>query len=455
MGKLIESDKGSISSVFFKYYIPTLISLLSITVHQIIDGIILGKYVGKFGTASLGLFLPIITIFIAFGLVISVGGGIFLSKSFGAKNYKDAQEVFQFTTTLAVLLGLVIIFTGPFFTESITYFLTDNYNSELFKNATDYTFFGFLWIPFLLIRMVWGTAISHDGAPKVSRNASLVAVILNISLDFLLVIVIPLGTKGASIATGISILASLLYLYVYINKNKGNLSFIGFKFRLKFKKWKELFYHGMPSFVSEISFSVALMMLNKSLIPFGVIAVSVFGIINYLSVIFLRLFTGAMISILPIISFNIGASLPDRVIKAFRFSLLFTLGLGIVVASLGFLCPRTLIEIFINDESENFYILSSKGLSLFFLLFLAAGPNYIFGAYLQSIGKTKLSITVHLLKGIILVGLLLLLLPEYFNMGINGVWLSRSFAEIITLFLIVIYTFSYKNRFFSRKTILK
>ena len=91
---------------------------------------------------------------------------------------------------------------------------------------------------------------------------------------------------------------------------------------------------------------------------------------------------------------------------------------------------------------------------MFFLLFLAAGPNYIFGAYLQSIGKIRLSVTVHLLKGVVLVSLFLFLLPGYFNLGVNGVWLSRSLAEIITLVLLVIYTIIYRNNFFSSRTIL-
>lgn len=455
MGKLIEADKGSISSVFFKYYIPTLVSLLSVTVHQIVDGVILGQYVGKNGTASLGLFVPIITFFIACALIISVGGGIFLSKNLGSKKYKDAQEVFQFTTTLVVIFGLIILLVFPLCTDMIIYFLIDNYDTDIFKQATDYAFWGFLWLPFFLIRMVWGTAVSHDGAPKISRNASLIAVISNILLDVLFVIIIPLGTKGASIATGISILISVVYLYVYLKKGKGNISFKGFEFSLRFKEWKELLYQGIPSFVSETSFSLGLIFLSKSLISYGVIAVSVFGIINYLSIIFLRLFTGAMISALPIFSFNIGAGLSDRVLKAFKFSSLFTVGLGCVVTIIGFLYPRALIQIFVRNESESFYHFASEGLSLFFLLFLAAGPNYIFAAYLQSIGKIKFSIAVHIFKGVILVGIFLMLLLDHFNMDEKGVWLSRSLAEITTLIIVVVFTLIQKHKFYSNKAILE
>ncbi len=455
MESKIQLGKDPIRPLFFKYYIPILTSLLSITIHQVIDGAILAQYVGKEGVAAVGMFGSIITVFIAFGLTLVIGGGILIGKNIGAGNYTKAQGVFQFTTTLTILFGLILIILTPFVASDIVSLLVGNAETELFDKTLDYMFWGFMWTPIFLLRMILGNAVSHDGAPKVTRNASIFAVVLNILLDILLIIVFPLGTEGASIATGISVLLSASYLVYYINKEKGHLKIRHFKFTVKIKEWKELFNYGVPSFVSEISFSIGLLLINMRLAQFGAVAVSVFGIINYLSFIFLRLFTAAMISTLPIMSFNIGALQPNRVLGIFKFSLLFTFVLGVAVVALGFLIPEFLVRIFSGSEPEEFKKMASDSLGLFFLFFIVAGPNYIFGAYLQSIGKLLPSIILNLLKGCVLVAIPLFLLPDYLDNEEKWIWLSRTFSEIGAFLLVGFYTLNRRKLFFSDTAILK
>lgn len=448
MENKIQLDKDSIRPLFFKYYIPILTSLLSITIHQVIDGAILANYVGKEGVAAVGMFGTIITVFIAFGLTLVIGGGILIGKNIGAGNHTKAQEVFQFTTTLAILFGFVIIILTPFIADDIVSFLVGGRETVLFEKTLDYMFWGFMWTPIFLLRMILGNAISHDGAPKITRNASIFGVVVNIILDILLIIVFPFGTEGASIATGISVLLSAVYLIFYINKEKGHLRIQNYKFTLKLKEWKELLNYGVPSFVSEISFSIGLLLINMRLAQFGAIFVSVFGIVNYLSFIFLRLFTAAMISTLPIMSFNIGAKLPNRVLGVFEFSLLFTFILGIAVVSLGFLIPDFLVAIFSGSESSEFKKIASASLGLFFLFFIVAGPNYILGAYLQSIGKLIPSIILNLLKGCVLIIIPLFLIPDFLGHEKEWIWLSRTFAEVAAFMLVGFYVFNRRQIFF-------
>jgi putative MATE family efflux protein len=455
MENKIQLDKDSIGPLFFKYYIPILTSLLSITIYQVIDGAILANYVGKEGVAAVGMFGTIITIFIAFGLTLVIGGGILIGKNIGAGNYTKAQRVFQFTTTLAIVFGLIILLLTPFTVSYIVSFLVGNSESELFDKTLDYMFWGFMWTPIFLLRMILGNAISHDGAPKVTRNASVFGVVVNVILDILLIIVFPFGTEGASIATGVSVLLSVCYLVFYINKEKGHLKIRNYKFTLKLKEWKELLNYGVPSFVSEVSFSIGLLLINMRLAQFGAIFVSVFGIANYLSFIFLRLFTAAMISTLPIMSFNIGAKLPNRVLGVLKFSLLFTFVLGIAVVSLGFLIPEFLVTLFSGSESEAFKKMASASLGLFFLFFIVAGPNYILGAYLQSIGKLIPSIILNLLKGCVLIIIPLFLIPDYLGNEKEWIWLSRTFAEVAAFILVGFYVFNRRDSFFSDKAILK
>ena len=92
-------------------------------------------------------------------------------------------------------------------------------------------------------------------------------------------------------------------------------------------------------------------------------------------------------------------------------------------------------------------------MGLYFLLFLAAGPNYLLAAFLQSTGKTVASLFVNLLKGFLLVLPALAVLPEY--LGMSGIWLSRSLSEIVTLVVIAAYTLYFRSRYYTSDAILQ
>ncbi|MDQ6478104.1 MATE family efflux transporter [Dyadobacter sp. LHD-138] len=446
--------EAPVKSLFFKYYIPALTSILSVTFHQVVNGIILGQQVGKEGLAAVGLYGPVVIVFIALTLPVMVGGGILIGKSIGAGNYQNAQQIFQFATTLALLFGGIIAFSSPLLIKPIADFLAGNEHSKIVDYLSDYMFWQLISLPFFFLRMFWGNFISNDSGPKVSRNASLIGVALNVILDVLLVMGLHLGVEGASIATAVSIFVSASYLFFYIRKGKNNFSFRNFQFTLKCEEWKVLVHFGLPSFASELSFSSGLLMISHSVVPYGPLAVAAFGLVNYLSFIFIRLFTAAMIASLPIISFNIGAKLPVRVLDIFKFAFSFTLVLGFIVTAVGFIVPDLLVGLVSENETDEFANVAGNATKLYFILFIGAGPNYILSAYLQSIGKSGPATSINILKGFLLIAVFMFLLTEYFKMGLNGILLSRSFAEIFTLVLVIGYTLYRKEDFFAEDAII-
>lgn len=446
--------EARVSTLFFDYYFPALTSILSLTLHQIINGVIVGQQVGKEGLAAVGLYGPVVIMLIAFALPFMIGSGIVTGKHIGAGSYDKSQHIFEFATTVALLAGGVIALSAPFLVQPLANFLAGTQNTLLVKNAAGYIFWQFLGLPFFFLGMFWGNLIRNDNAPKISRNASLVAVMVNIILDLFLIIGLNMGVEGASIATAISSMAGVVYLYTYLLKGKSHFRLHHFRFTVKLQQRQQLLKAGLPSFASEVSFSSGLLLINQSIIPYGALAVATFGLVNYVSFIFIRLFTAAMIASLPIMSYNIGAKMPHRVLAILKFSLGFTLLLGIVITIPGFLLPGVLITLFSGDETEAFRQVAANAMSLYFILFVAAGPNYILSAYLQSIGKSTVSTLLHVLKGFILIALFLLLLPGYFQMGLQGIWLSRSLAEISTFVMVAIYTFYNREHYYSDKVIV-
>jgi len=454
MSRKANLGTDAIRPLFFKYYFPALVSILSVTMHQLINGIILGRYVGENGLAAVGLYGSVLLAFIALALPVMIGGGIIISKSIGEKNYAKAQQVFQFATTTAVVFGGIIALATPLYIQPLSGFLAGDESLEFVGNASDYMFWQLLTLPLFFTRMFWGNYLSNDSSQKISRNASVLAVVLNILLDIVFIIGLDMGVEGASVATAIAIAGAVLYQFTYILKGNNNFGFGNFSFSLRLPFIKELLQYGLPSFASEVAFATGLVLINRSVLPYGPSAVAAFGLVNYISFIFIRLFTSAMIASLPVMSYNIGAKLPSRVLDTVRFALLFTFILGICTSAFGFIMPGILVALFSGEVSSEYNDVAVNAMGLYFLLFLAAGPNYILGAYLQSIGKTTLSVIINVLKGFVLIAILLLLLPGYFNLGVDGVWLSRSLAEILTLLIVGGYMLLYRSTYFSSDAVI-
>ncbi|MBT1686263.1 MATE family efflux transporter [Dawidia soli] len=441
--------KDPIPSLFFRYYVPTLTSIMSVTVQMIVNGLLLGHYVGKEGVAAVGIYGPVLTVFIAFVLALTIGGGILIAHSIGAGDGARARGVLCFGTTLALTAGLVVAVSAPFVAAPLARFLVGAEHVSLVQNTRDVMLWGFVGMPVLFVRIVWGHFVVNDGSPRVARNASLIAVALNIALDFIVIVWLGWGTAGASIATALGNAFAMGYLFWYIRQGRGQLHFGNFRFTLYFPAWRLLFQAGVPSLLSELSFSLGLLIISRSLVSYGESAVAAFGLINHLSFIFLRLLTAAMLAALPIMSFNVGAQKPARVLAMLRFAMMFSVVIGVAVCGIGWLVPGLLIRIFSTETTAAFESLAAGGLSLYFLLFLVAGPNYILGAYFQSTGKTAMSIIVNLLKGVVLVAVFVWVLPMQ-HPGLTGIWLSRVGAEAATLMLVGGITFLYRRRYYSQ-----
>ncbi|WP_439557302.1 MATE family efflux transporter [Dyadobacter sp.] len=442
-----------VRTLFFQNYGPAIISLLSSIVHQVINGIILGQEVGKDGLAAVGLFGPVVIVLIAFTLPVMIGGGVLIGKGIGAGNYGSVQQVFQFATTLVILVGTCVALTAPFLSMPLARFLAGTDNLILTENLAHYALWQLVGLPVFFLGMIWGNFVRANNVPQASRNASILAAAVNIVLDVVFVIVLEMGVEGASIATSIALTCGTAYLFAFISRGNTHLSFSSFRFTLKLSQWKEYFQIGIPSFASEIAFSSGLLLINQSLIRYGASAVAAFGLVNYLSFLLIRPFTAAMIAALPIMSYNIGAKQPDRVLETLRFSVGFTLILGIVVAGLGLFLSDLLVELFSGDQNVTYRKTASEAMGLYFLLFLAAGPNYLLAAFLQSTGKTVASLFVNLLKGFFLVLPTLAVLPEH--LGMSGIWLSRALSEIVTLVVVAAYTLYFKNRYYTSDAILQ
>ncbi len=455
MAQTKDLGNAPIRRLFFAYYFPAVVSMLSVTIHQVVDGMILGAMVGKEGVGVIGLFFPVLIVFIAIELMLMIGGGILFSQYVGAKKVAKAQQVFQFTTAITVVIGVTIALFSPWLTPLISKLLAGGEQTNIYQYTYDYAFWSLLWVPIYLLRILWGGFTNNDQAPKINRNATVIGAVVNIILDFWFVMGLEWGVAGASIATGIALVFSLGYISFYIYQSKNNLTFKEFRFSFKLPDWKRVFELGFPTFASELAFAIGYILITQYMINFGDQAVAAFGIINYLSFIFFRFFAGVTLALQPLIAFNMGAGKPQRVLTLLRFGLGFSLVLGLLAIVSGHVAGHYLLMMFSKDVEQAFYAIADPGIQLYFYLFLTVGINNVLSLYLQSIRKATLTSGMNIVRGLILVLLFLWLFSDILSWSIEAIWLVKPLAELLTFVAVGGYTLVLKQQFYSTEVITK
>jgi len=149
---------GKIPALFRKFAIPGVIGLLFIGLQPMIDGAVLGNYVGTEALASISIFVPIYTFMTALAVVVGVGCQAIVSMSLGSKDYTRAHSAFRTAfwslSVLALVMGCVFVLAA----EPLWRFL--GANEVLLPYTVSYVRAFSLFFPFMLLTFLCDSLLS-------------------------------------------------------------------------------------------------------------------------------------------------------------------------------------------------------------------------------------------------------------------------------------------------------
>ncbi len=114
---------GKVSRTFIKLAVPSVLMLILMISTFLIDGILIGQFVGLKGLAAFNLVYPMFSVLIAIAIVIATGGSAIVGKYLGQNKIGKANQVFNLALVLAVIFSIVLSASTLFFADDITRFL--------------------------------------------------------------------------------------------------------------------------------------------------------------------------------------------------------------------------------------------------------------------------------------------------------------------------------------------
>ena len=425
--------KDKISSIFFQYSIPSVLGMLAISSANIVDGFFIGNYVGDFGLAAINISFPIFSLLFGFALMLAIGGSVISGKLLGEGNIKNASIIF--TKTMISITFFSFISCTVLFLNIETILHLFGADENLTKIAIEYLSIMLIFIPFLMIGVVLDYYVRVDNRPNLAFIALFSSAIINVILDWFMIVYLQKGIFGAALATGISQLALIFILLPHFFSKKATLSFV--KPMGSYIQIIKACYNGASEFVNEISIGIMTLIFNYVMIKnFAVEGIAAFTVIEYLLFIGIMISFGISDSLQPIISKNFGAKENKRIEEFLKLAFISTSFVGVVMIVLILFIPDTLANIFLEDTNYKTKEIVLNFATFVWIIFLFDGFNLVISAYLTAIHKPLASMIIALSRSFIFPVFFIFTLPFFFDL--NGIFMAIPMAEFITFIIAVI-----------------
>lgn len=424
--QFISLRDDSIFRLFWRYTLPTIAAMLITGVYVAIDGMFVGHVMGEKGLAGIILGYPIGSILYAIGAMLGMGSSALVSIKLGEQKTEQARKIVGNALTLCLIASVFFCSAGILLGRDILLWI--GAEGEILAMASDYLFWYFLLGAFPIISMAFSSLLRNDGQPNRVTLIMIFGGILNIVLDWLLIVVFPYGLTGAAIATMLSQAATCLLCLQHFFSDKSSLRFGWDSLKLKWDIVTQILRLGSSSLLMYLYLSVVLILHNKAFLWVGgAIHVAAYSIVSYTEAFFYLVFEGIALGIQPITSYNTGAGLKDRVIKVRNIAFATTL----IVAAFGLFIlygfPEWVVYLFAGNN-PTLQPEAINGMQRYFWGLPMEGMLLVGATYFQSVNQAK---EASILTGgkLIFITLFIFVLAKLF--GVNGVWIALPLCSAI------------------------
>ena len=427
---------------FLKYLGPSVAAMWVFSLYTIVDGIFVSKGVGELALASVNIAMPFINFIFAISVLFSTGASTIIAIYLGKKDLEKANEAFSLNLFTITALAIIITTTSILGLDYLAKIL--GATPDTIGYVKDYLFIISLFNIFFIVSYSLEVIVKADGFPFLATIGVVISAITNIALDYIFVIKLGYGVRGAAFATGIAQVFSSLFFLSHFLRKKSNLRFVKFKF--SFKTIKRIISLGFPDCTSELSVGLVTILFNQTLLRLiGQDALISYSVICYVNTLILMTMIGITQGAQPLISYYFGAGEINKVNHLFKIALKTVLITSVLVFASSMIFASNITGLFINPQETQLFTSTVSVFKLYSISFLFVGFNLIISGFFVSIEQPLSSAIISLGRSLVLVTISLFILTKLF--GGNGIWITTAVSEFITLIIALSLLFKlFKNK---------
>ena len=407
------------AKLLLKCAVPAAMSMIFSGLYSVVDGIFVGRCIGSDALAAVNLVMPLITIAFSLAELIATGSSVQLATLLGQKERDQANRTFSVCIKVIVgmsfLIGLVFFFLcKPLLTLMGADGIALQYSVEYIRVYA-------VFAPLIIVFFAIDNYLRICGKQNYSMMLNIVTAVLNIVLDFLLIVVLRQGIRAAALTSCISISVGTVMAFYPFFRNKLELKFVAGN--IPFKQFAQLAANGSSEFFSSIAGSIFSFILNVALLSIGgATAVAAMSVVMYVESLVASMLFGMVDSMQPAISYCKGAGLHKRVWTLERYVLTAAAVLSVAVCLVLRYCGTFVVPFFVKPGETELLTLSIHAMRLYALSYLVNWIDGCLSGFLTALGQAGRSFVVSIMGTLVLpLAGLAVLVP---SMGLDGVCLT-------------------------------
>ncbi len=263
----IDMCNGSIMDKLISFSLPLMLSSILQLMFNAVDIVVVGRFSGSQALAAVGSTTALINIFTNLFIGISLGANVLAARYYAAESDKEMSEAVHTAIALALVSGIIMAFVGVGTSRAVLELMATP--ADVIDQSAVYMRIYFIGMPFFMLYNYGAAILRAVGDTKRPLIFLAAAGMVNVVLDLLLVIVIPLGVAGVAVGTVASQMISCILILRCLYKTEGSYQLRFSKLKIKAVYLKRIFQVGIPAGIQStvINFSNAL--LQSSVNSFG------------------------------------------------------------------------------------------------------------------------------------------------------------------------------------------
>ena len=263
----IDMLHGPLPLKIILFAIPLALSSILQQLFNSADAVIAGQYIGSSALAAVGGVAPIISLFIATFVGLSIGSNVLIAVYIGRGELGRVRGGIQTTVIVALTCSLLMTVLGIVLTDPILEAV--NVPQDAWDEARQYLHVYFAGVVFFVVYNFGSAVLRAKGDTRRPLYALALSVALNVILNYVAVVVCDAGVSGIALATVISNIVSsgMIVFYLLREEETFRLSFSGF--HASKADLRSLLYVGVPAGLQGAVFALSNVVIQGAINSFG------------------------------------------------------------------------------------------------------------------------------------------------------------------------------------------
>ena len=375
--------EGSIGRGMIAFAVPLFFGNLFQQLYNTADALIVGRILGNTALAAVSSTGSLIFLLVGFFEGLAMGSGVVISRYFGAKEYDKMQNAIHNSLAFGLAFSLVLTVIGTTMTPTILRWM--HTPEDVMELSVKYIRVFFAGSTGLIMYNTSRGIMQAVGNSKDPLKYLILSSCINVVLDILFIGVFHMGVEGASFATIISQLVSVILCFRKLMRSDECSRVYIRKIRFHKDMMKLVFSYGLPAGFQNSVIAIANVVVQSNINDFGTMAVSGCGAYSKIEGFAFLPITSFNVALTTFVGQNLGARQFERAKKGSKFGMLCAVSVAELIGVVIYFAAPWLVKAFTSEpEAIAFGVEKARICSLFFCLLAC---SHSLAAVLRGAGK--------------------------------------------------------------------